>query len=288
MKYSLIHHQTENTNLSEFHSYICNSQKNEAPHFHKNFEIMVVMEGSCKIYIADREYVLNKGQAAFIMPFQIHNFTITEGALIRCTTLCEALILTLSRALDGTLPETPVFTPTGATYDYFCGQIHALFGENSGMLKRITPPSRRIKVKGVLYSIESEFLEQVKLHKIKDTENLTMTVLRYIADNFRNDISLHDIAANTGYNYQYLSRTFNSMLGINFKKLLNQYRMEYAYYAIQDTDLPITVIALDSGFQSIRSFNRVCLEIFGCSPRELRKAERNIYFTANLNTSFLN
>ncbi len=276
MKPTLVHHQTENTYISEFHSYICYSRKNSAPHFHKNFEVIVILKGSCRISVAGQEYELNEGQAAFILPFQIHSFQIIDGALVRSTTIHESLILTLARALDGSIPETPVFTPTQPTYNYFCGQIDTLFREDSGMLKRITPPAKRIKVKGILYSIESEFLEQVNLHRMKDTENITMTVLRYITDNFKNNISLHDIAQSTGYNYQYLSRTFNSMMGINFKKLLNQYRMEYAYYALQDTDQPITVIALESGFQSIRSFNKVCIDTFGCSPRELRKIERNI------------
>lgn len=276
MHKTVIHHQTENTSYTEFHSYICTSDNNEAPHFHKNFEIITVLKGSCYLTVSDREYHLKEGDAAFILSFLIHSFRIEDGASVRSTTLSEALILTLSLALEGHIPETPVFVPSKPTYDYFCGQLQALFGENSGMQKRITPPAKRLKVKGLLYSIEGDFIEQVTLQKINDTENVTMTVLRYVADNFKNNISLHDIAQNTGYNYQYLSRTFNGMLGINFKKLLNQYRMEHAYYALQDTNHSITEIAFNSGFQSIRSFNRVCFEIFGCSPKELRKRERRI------------
>lgn len=276
MNRTLIHHQTENTYMSEFHSYICTPHDNESLHFHKNFETIIVLSGKCYVSVAGIDYELKAGQAALIIPFQVHRFQISDGAHVRCTNFKESLILTLSRPMEGKIPESPIFTPSLPTYDYFCGQLTSLFGDDSGMQKRINPPAKRMKVKGILYSIESEFLEQVTLHKIKDMENITMTVLRYVADNFKNDISLHDIAQNTGYNYQYLSRTFNCMLGINFKKLLNQYRMEHAYYALQDTDLPVTVIAFDSGFQSIRSFNRVCFETFGCSPKELRKRERRI------------
>ena len=275
MTQELIRHQTENTYHSEFHSYICNPSENITPHFHKNFELVVVQKGSCRIFVAGEEYELKEGQAAFILPFQIHGMSV-DGAIVRSTTIREGLILTLARAIAGNAPETPVFTPSPATYTYFCSQLHALFGENSGMQQRINPPSKRIKVKGILYAIESEFLEQATLYKIKDSENITMVVLRYIEENFKNDISLRDIAANTGYNYQYLSRVFNYRIGINFKKLLNLYRMQHACYAIQDTNLPMTLIATDSGFQSIRSFNKVCVERFGCSPKELRKRGRKI------------
>jgi AraC-like DNA-binding protein len=151
-----------------------------------------------------------------------------------------------------------------------------LFGRDSGLIKRINPPAKRIQVKGTLYILEGEFLEQTTLVSTKGEETITMTVVRYVAEHFKQNIALSDVAKATGYNYQYLSRTFNQILGINFKSLLNQYRMEYAFAELQDTDLPISEIAYDSGFQSLRAFNHVCKEIFGRSPKELRKENRRL------------
>ena len=276
MKRSLVQHQIKNTYISEFHSFICENEEICDPHFHKNFEIIVVIKGECQISVANKSYRLKQGQAAFIMPFQIHSFQIERGASLRCTTLREALILTLSRVLDGNIPQTPIFTPSPETFDYFCRQSLMLFGRDSGMQKRISPPAKRIKTKGILYSIESEFLEQASFSKTRDTEKIVTRVLEYVAENFRNNISLRDIAVSTGYNYQYLSRTFNYTMGMKFKKLLNEYRLEHALYILYDTDRPITEIAFKSGFQSVRSFNKVCLEVFGCSPTELRKRDEKI------------
>ena len=129
-------------------------------------------------------------------------------------------------------------------------------------------------MKGLLYSLESEFIEQVSFERTGDFENTTTTVLSYISENFKENISLKDIANRIGYNYQYISRTFNGMMGMNFKQVLNLHRMQYAYRALKRSDMSVIDIAYDSGFQSVRSFYRVCEEMYGCSPAELRKKER--------------
>ena len=276
MNQSLVRHQTNNTYTSEFHSYICDSEERVEPHFHKNFEIIVCTKGVCRLNVSEREYILTEGQAAFIMPFQIHSFQTEKSASVRCTTLRKALILTLAEVLNGSIPDTPVFTPSPETFNYFCEQAFLLFGNNSGMMDRISPPFKRLKTKGILYSIESEFLEQATFRKTVETEAIVTKVLEYISENFKNNISLHQISESTGYNYQYLSRTFNYTMGTKFKKLLNQYRLEYALYIVHDTNRPITEIAFESGFQSVRSLNRVCYETFGCSPTELRKRDKRL------------
>ena len=47
--------------------------------------------------------------------------------------------------------------------------------------------------------------------------------------------------------------------------------IEHAYALLQDTDMSISEICFESGFQSIRSFNQVCRETYGMSPKELKR-----------------
>ena len=53
---------------------------------------------------------------------------------------------------------------------------------------------------------------------------------------------------------------------MHFSRYVNLYRVERATNLLMNTDMSITEIALSSGFQSIRSFNRVYLELTGLSP----------------------
>jgi AraC-like DNA-binding protein len=58
---------------------------------------------------------------------------------------------------------------------------------------------------------------------------------------------------------------------MNLKTLINTYRCEYAENLIESTNLPLSVIAMDSGFQSIRSFNRIFKDTIGKTPSSIRK-----------------
>ena len=274
MKKSMVQHLSEHTNMYELHSHICDMNTRSTPNFHRNLELLVVLDGTCRLFVSNNSYEMKAGEAAFIMPFQIHHFIVGEDSHIICTTFHESLINSIHGIISGARPDTPIFTPSKPTYDYFCCQNRELFGKNSGEIKVIEPETKRLKVKGLLYSMQSEFIEQVRLDTIDDFEGVTTTILNYVSENFKEDIALKDIAANTGYNYQYVSRTFNSMMGMNFKQVLNLYRMEYAFRALKRSEMSIIDIAYDSGFQSVRSFYRVCLELYGCSPAELRKRER--------------
>ena len=61
---------------------------------------------------------------------------------------------------------------------------------------------------------------------------------------------------------------------MRFVDYLNACRCSAATDALRDTDHTITAIALDSGFQSVRTFNDVFLKSMGMSPAQYRKALR--------------
>ena len=56
---------------------------------------------------------------------------------------------------------------------------------------------------------------------------------------------------------------------------INSLRMNDATRLLTQTDLPITQIASELGFGSIRNFNRVFLEHLGTSPKAYRSGTDN-------------
>lgn len=68
----------------------------------------------------------------------------------------------------------------------------------------------------------------------------------------------------------YLSRYFHKNIPMNFIDFINHYRVSHAQDLLaQGVDLVET--AYSSGFQSIRSFNRVFKSFTGKTPTEYRK-----------------
>ena len=58
---------------------------------------------------------------------------------------------------------------------------------------------------------------------------------------------------------------------MHFSRFVGWYRVDRARTLLQSTDLPITEVALRSGFQSTRSFNRVYRELTGLTPTQVKR-----------------
>ena len=262
-------HQSYNSFANEF-STALHTENNFSEHFHRNYEIIIVASGNCTCEINDKTYTLSKGDAAFVCPLLPHNFYLSEGSSVRRLNFNDAIILTFERAISGRTPQNPVFKIEEPTFSYVMETLNSTFGTESRAVFRINPPHTRMKIKGLLYILCSEITRATTFTESRKVDALAIEITEYIATHFTEDISLRDVATAKGYNYQYLSRLFNRTLNTNFKKVLNLYRLQQAYNILVDTDLPISTVAFESGFQSIRAFNQVCQDVYKMTPKQLR------------------
>lgn len=85
-------------------------------------------------------------------------------------------------------------------------------------------------------------------------------------------LSLADVARRLGTNDTYLSRAMNDGLGMTFAAAINRLRVEAVQRRLREAEPgDILGIALDSGFASKPSFNRVFRDIAGTSPSQWRR-----------------
>lgn len=127
-------------------------------------------------------------------------------------------------------------------------------------------------LRACLYTVCDCYCASVNFLKRNDpiSKHIT-TILCYIEENHTRDIRLSDLAQLLGYDYHYTSRLFHTTFSMSFSAFLNQYRLETAVRLIEQTQKSMTVIAYESGFQSIRSFHYTFRQQFGFSPSQYRK-----------------
>lgn len=97
--------------------------------------------------------------------------------------------------------------------------------------------------------------------------------MRYVEENYREDISMKQAARALGYSENYLSRAFHTAVGMNFRQYVNQYRVQLACRLIEQRRGSMTRIAMESGFQNIRSFNRAFMRATGRTPSHYGSGE---------------
>ena len=114
------------------------------------------------------------------------------------------------------------------------------------------------------------------LQKYKKHQNRLKVAIDYIEDNYREKISLDDIAKLINYNSSYASSFFKNYVGVNFYEYLLRVRLQSAVNELITTDKTIYSIALDNGFSDVKSFNASFKKNFNKSPSEYRIANEEV------------
>jgi AraC family transcriptional regulator of adaptative response / DNA-3-methyladenine glycosylase II len=85
------------------------------------------------------------------------------------------------------------------------------------------------------------------------------------------DLYLPEAAARLGVTDRHLRRIFQQAHGITPIDYLSTQRLLLAKQLLTDTDMPVTQVALASGFASLRRFNAAFLERYRMNPSALRR-----------------
>ena len=96
-------------------------------------------------------------------------------------------------------------------------------------------------------------------------------MVSYIQQNYTGPISLKEFGEQFHLSEKYISRYFKEHFHITLSQYVTYLRLEHAKQLLQDTDMPITEIALQSGYQNVSYFIRSFKKTYEVSPLKYRK-----------------
>lgn len=86
------------------------------------------------------------------------------------------------------------------------------------------------------------------------------------------ELTLNRLARKAVIPTRRISEAVNRVLGQNVSQLVNTYRIEEAKRLLRETDMAVTTIMFESGFQTKSNFNREFLRAVGMSPSDFRRS----------------
>ena len=92
----------------------------------------------------------------------------------------------------------------------------------------------------------------------------------YIYDNYTQEIFLSDVAKLVAMQASTFSRFFRKRTGHNFKDFIILLRVHHACRMLTATNLSMTAICYDSGFNNTANFNNQFRKICGTTPSQYR------------------
>ena len=138
--------------------------------------------------------------------------------------------------------------------------IHSLVLELIGLLLR----------NGLCDQNTSDSISDALLRSYQSIE----PALRYIRDNYFENISVERLAKLCGLSKCYFCRLFKLVIGKTAIEYLREYRIKVAHSLLENSDRSISQIAVECGFADYNYFGRCYKQYYGMSPGKHREASR--------------
>ena len=112
-------------------------------------------------------------------------------------------------------------------------------------------------------------IEQLLLPCLKESVNEYNMIIQFLSE-YHTNVSLPDLAKHFNRSKSHISHLFKSTNGQTIRAYCNNLKLEDARNLLINTDLPITEIALDTGFNDTSYFIHLFKTKYGISPLKYR------------------
>lgn len=250
-------------------------------HYHPFYEFFYLMQGHCRFFLHGASVELTPGDLLIIPPGQYHyNVYGKEHIHDRYTLYFDEHVLT-----DELLRQLPLFAQaeTNATVFHVNKdtrpKIQEYFEIMLGYYREASTYGDTI----LSYMVPALLLylsRNVQEPELRETSPITAAMqdtVKYIHDNYAENITLESAAASAGLAPTYFSRKFKEIVGAGFRDYLTFVRLREAAELLRKTHLPISEVARRCGFNSSNYFGDAFRNAYGMPPRQYRQSEEAVF-----------
>lgn len=249
-------------------------------HWHDEFEIIYIRQGRLDVRIGEQNYVGHAGSVFLVNPRELH-FMGSDDLSVAYYTLLFPLELISFQTMDDL--ESSLFFPLRSGQLLFAHEITdpALLTGLYPLLDRMIlvgcekASLPQLETRILLLSFLSRILAQDSLlipASSNSQADMPKELLAYVRERYTEKLSLGDLARQFHLSEKYISRYFKEHFQITFSTYVNHLRLTCAKKLLETTDLPVTEIALRSGFPNVSYFIRTFKSSYGVSPLKYRKS----------------
>jgi len=254
-------------------------------HYHQEFELSFITEGSGKRIVGDSVESFHPGDLIFIGPRIPHVWISGELARTQHSgrTLESVYLLFNQDILPQELISLPEFKDVKRAIKLsergMLIQEDTLNHVSKIMLQ--LPYQDRMKRLMLFYEIlhiigksESFTLlasEAYVKSKFETSNTRVNNIHEFLMNNYREEINLEEIAELVHLAPASVCRFFKSATGQTIFNYLNKIKVDYACNLLMNTDLNIVDISYDCGFNNLSHFNKQFKQITGKTPSQYRK-----------------
>ena len=272
-------HGTKDDPFSTYHIENAGRSFQIPVHWHDEFEIIYVRSGFLTVSISGESYIGKTGEAFVVSPGNLHLMGSQTGTVDYYTFLFP--LKYISFRTDDMLDEK-LLEPLNSGHLMICPRVKDTAKELCEQLIEIYEAKKdeseskittQVRTKIILLQFILEMWKKgvVIENDTNGRNTVEKEMVSYIQQNFTGKISLREFGEQFHLSEKYISRYFKEHFHITLSQYVTYLRLEHAKQLLQDTDIPVTDVAMQSGYQNVSYFIRSFQKAYAVSPLKYRK-----------------
>lgn len=253
-------------------------------HFHKEIEILLVLEGWLEVHVEEKTYLLQAGDLLLIGSGELHRDRTARDSGLHYVVLQFDPEPYFGENL---LPYLKIFAQTRSPLS----QLNYLFNENETVKKNVfdavlnileemekKEAGYEIAVNMLIQSIMLTLLRNDSRRCLHGEMNPDLVrlkpVLEWIDTMGEQKLTVEEACRRANMSYYYFVKYFKQVIGMTFTEYVHYKRIKKAERILLTEDVSISEVGERIGMPNMAHFYKVFKKYNRCSPNEFRKKMR--------------
>lgn len=252
-------------------------------HWHEEVEFSFVRSGTLRIILAGRQYEIQEGEGCFLNANVLHSMepadptaeAVWDSHMVhpmllgyQCKSVFDAKYM--APVLNNKRFELAVFQHGDENQEEILCRLQRLDEIQDHEFCEFLTRNLLSEIWLFLLQEMRDLENHAKLIKPVSQERIQI-MLEYIHQHYQEKLTLEQIAASAMVSTRECLRCFQLCIQKTPFAYLLDYRVQMAETLLRTTDLPITEIAMETGFSNSAYFSKVFKEMRNISPSQYRK-----------------
>jgi AraC-like DNA-binding protein len=252
-----------------------------AAQFSKRLEMIYLLSGNAGLILDGTEMKLIQGEFVVVDARRICEFQCKESFMQIRISVDRSFLAEKLRANAGAKPSARMYV---CSREDLTREQLPVFLKMCDLFKELVPlyinepEGYRLRTESIvlelLYLLAGHFSIPLVKEDLSEGEAEPLRIqeiLAYIEAHYAEPLTLETVSAEFGLSREYFSRLFHKSVGITFLQHLNRVRIAHLYDDLVHTDEGIMNLCERHGLTNYKLFSRLFKEIYGCTPREIRR-----------------
>ncbi|MFT2010118.1 AraC family transcriptional regulator [Pontibacter sp. 13R65] len=271
--------------LSEHSSFVADTfftPHFETPwHYHSEYELVLILQGKGKRFVGNHVSDYEEGNLTFMGPDVPHLFRKEEPE----ATGGSLVIHFKEDFLGNDFKRIPEMQKLKQLFQkarmglHITGSTRELISQKMNNMLQLQGMERLICLLSILTVLantgEFELLSSSEIsgQNSRDNDRLNK-VFDYVMSNFKNEIQVGKVAEIANMSYSGFCRYFKNRTKKNFTHFVNEIRIGYACKRLMESDVSVSNVCYESGYNNLTNFNEQFKKILKCTPYQFQRQHK--------------